>query len=135
MTEFIFGKTPRLWYKLLLCVHTKTRNELEPPGTTWNELERVRTSWNELEPSRTRWNDLFEIDIFRSTEGIRRRVWNIRRVKDKWKQLSTVTLFQTSSNIKLTKYNVNMYKNYALRNSVSTVKKSQCISLDSTLVP
>ena len=27
-----------------------------------------------------------------------------------------------------------MYKNYTLRNSVSTVKKSQCISFDSTLV-
>ena len=37
----------------------------------------------------------------------------------------------TTSNL----YNVNMYKNYSLRNSVSTVKKSQCISFDSTLVP
>ena len=62
-------------------VHTKRRNELEPPGTgwnelglsgtTWNELEQVRTSWNELEPSRKSWNDLFEIDIFFSIEGIR----------------------------------------------------------------
>ena len=28
-----------------------------------------------------------------------------------------------------------MYKNYTLRNSVSTLKKSQCISFDSSLLP
>ena len=37
-------------------VHTKTKNELEPPGTTWNELERARTSWNQLESARTNQN-------------------------------------------------------------------------------
>ena len=42
-------------------VHTKTRNELEPPGTSWNKLKQAGTSWN----------NLFEIDIFCSTEGNR----------------------------------------------------------------
>ena len=37
-------------------VHTKTRNKLEPPGTSWNYLqqaghrERAGTTWSELEP-------------------------------------------------------------------------------------
>ena len=32
-------------------VHTKTRNELEPPGRSWNYLERADATWNELEPT------------------------------------------------------------------------------------
>ena len=34
-------------------VHTKRRNELEPPGTGWNELGLSGTTWNELEQVRT----------------------------------------------------------------------------------
>ena len=34
-------------------VHTKTRNELEPPGTSWNELRSSGTTWNELERAGT----------------------------------------------------------------------------------
>ena len=30
-------------FQVYKTVHTKTRNELEPPGTSWNQLERAGT--------------------------------------------------------------------------------------------
>ena len=44
----------------ILSVHTKRRNELEPPveqaRTNWNQLEPSGTSWNQLERAETRWS-------------------------------------------------------------------------------
>ena len=41
----------------MIPVLAKTRNELEPPGTTWNHLEQAiessRTSRNEIELAKT----------------------------------------------------------------------------------
>ena len=40
-------------FQVCKTVHTKTRNELEQPGTTWNELKPTGTSWNGMKLAKT----------------------------------------------------------------------------------
>ena len=40
-------------FQVCKTVDTKTRNELEQPGTTWNELKPTGTSWNGMKLAKT----------------------------------------------------------------------------------
>ena len=61
MVEFLNVHEDRAlsgWGSQPSILHTKTRNELEPPGTSWNYLEPPGTIYNVLELSRTTYNEM-----------------------------------------------------------------------------